>query len=265
MVTGGFAAGPNLSTQKAVLDENWATLTPAQKKQRRFQWWLDAEGVKFASPQAEKAYKQRVQRMIDVYEVKQPDRVPVNVPIGHLPAHYAGLDYHTVMYEPEKAIAAWEKFKKSGKMITVEGREIFDLVLEIDGWKIFLDWRSQHRVVFKTSRPLKELEVKFLRNDLLVKQEEPFQVDIRVTNRTDRDIVAKLNHLFEPRRIEKNIDMIACGSLLPLRLRPQETQEISSSYLLRGKLLSRAQLAIIYDFDLLPKAEKQNLFTIERR
>jgi hypothetical protein len=162
-------------------------------------------------------------------------------------------------------IAAWEKFKKSGKMVTVEGREIFDLVLEIDGWKIFLDWRSQHRVAFKTSRPLKELEVKFLRNDLLVKQEEPFQVDIRVTNRTDRDIVAKLNHLFEPRRMEKNIDMIACGSLLPLRLRPQETQEISSSYLLRGKLLSRPQLAIIYDFDLLPKAEKQNLFTIERR
>ena len=112
MVTGGFAAGPNLSTQKATLDENWANLTPSEKKHRRFQWWLSAEGVKFVDQDAEKAYKQRVQRMIDVYEVRQPDRVPVNVPIGHLPAHYAGLDYRTVMYEPEKAIAAWEKFNR---------------------------------------------------------------------------------------------------------------------------------------------------------
>jgi hypothetical protein len=161
---------------------------------------------------------------------------------------------------PERTalIATWEKVKKSGKLITVEGREIFDLVLENDGWKIFLDWRSRHRVAFKTSRPLKELEVKFLRNDLLVKPNEPFQVDIKVTNRTDRGIVAKLNHLFEPRRMEKNIDMIACGSLLPLRLGPQETQDISSSYLVRGKLLSRDQLAIVYNFDLLHKAETQN-------
>lgn len=162
--------------------------------------------------------------------------------------------------EQAALIAAWEKVKKGGKVIAIEGRETFDLVLENDGWKIFLDWRSRHRVVFKTSLPRPaELEVKFLRNDLLVKSEEPFQVDFKVTNRTDRDIVVKLNHLFEPRRMEKHIDMIACGSLLPLRLRPQETQEISSSYLLRGNLPARAQLAIIYDFDLVPKAEKQKL------
>ena len=162
--------------------------------------------------------------------------------------------------EQAALIAAWEKVKKGGKVIAIEGRETFDLMLENDGWKIFLDWRSRHRVVFKTSRPRPaELEVKFLRNDLLVKSEEPFQVDFKVTNRTDRDIVVKLNHLFEPRRMEKHIDMIACGSLLPLRLRPQETQEISSSYLLRGNLPATAQLAIIYDFDLVPKAEKQKL------
>lgn len=157
-------------------------------------------------------------------------------------------------------LEAWEKLKSSGKMITIEGRESFALVSEKDGWKIFLDWRSHHRVAFKTSRPRPaELEVKFLRNDLLVKNEEPFQVDFKVTNRTDRDLVVKLSHLFEPRRMEKHIDMIACGSLLPLRLRPHETQAISSSYLLRGNLPARAQLAIIYDFALAPRAAKQKL------
>jgi hypothetical protein len=160
--------------------------------------------------------------------------------------------------EHSAVVAAWEKVKKSGKMIIIEGRETFDLVRETDGWKIFLDWRSQHRVMFKTSRQTPaQLDVKFLRNDLLVKSEAPFQIDFRVTNRTDRELVVKLKHLFEPQRSEKNIDMIACGSLLPLRLRPHETHDISSSYLLRGNLPASAQFAIVYDFDLAPKAKQR--------
>lgn len=146
-------------------------------------------------------------------------------------------------------IEAWEKINNRSDRITVEGRESFDLVREKDGWKIFLDWRSRHRVVFKTSqRGPAELAVEFLRNDFLVKNEEPFQIDFKVTNRGKRDIVVRLDHLFEPRGLAANVDMIACGSLLPLRLRPQEAQEISSVYLLRGALHANTRLAIVYDF-----------------
>jgi hypothetical protein len=149
------------------------------------------------------------------------------------------------------------KLKKSGKMITLEGRETFDLMREKEGWKIFLDWRSQHRVLFKSSQPRPEdLAVKFLRNDLLVKGEEPFQVDFKVTNRTGREIVVKLNHLFEPRKMEKSVDMIACGSLTPFRLLPHETREISSAYLVRGALPAKVPFAIIYDFNLVRPPEK---------
>ena len=118
MTTGGFAAPSNLNLSQMKLDENWSKLTPDQKKRRRFDWWLEAEGVKFDSPAHEKAYKERVQRMIDVYEVRQPDRVPVSVPTGHLPAHYGGINFHTVMYEPEKAIEAWSKFNKESGLDT---------------------------------------------------------------------------------------------------------------------------------------------------
>lgn len=119
MVTGGFAAPTNLSTKTASVDEDWASLTQSQKRQRRYQWWLSsAEGIKFVNKTAEKSYKERVQRMIDVYSVREPDRVPVNVPVGHLPAHYAGIDYHTVMYEPEKAVAAWTKFNRESGLDT---------------------------------------------------------------------------------------------------------------------------------------------------
>ena len=150
-------------------------------------------------------------------------------------------------------VEALEKVKQSGKMITIEGRASFDLVLEKDGWKIFLDWRSRQRVVFQSSQPQPaQLAVEFLRNDFLVKSAEPFQVDFRVSNRTDREMIVQLNHLVEPRQIEKNIDMIACGSRLPFRLRPQETQDTSSAYLLRGSLPEGIrEVKLTYDFRIL--------------
>jgi hypothetical protein len=156
-------------------------------------------------------------------------------------------------------VESMEKLKKTGKMITIEGRETLNLVSEKDGWKIFLDWRSRHRVLFKTKQArIPELAVRFLRNNLLVRHEEPFQIDLKITNRTSRAIAVRLNHLFEPRQAEKNIDMIACGSLAPLRLRSQETQQISSAYLLRGNIALNTPVEIIYDFTLAPMPETRD-------
>jgi hypothetical protein len=46
----------------------------------------------------------------------------------------------------------------------------------------------------------------------------------------------------------ENVDMIACGSLAPFRLRPQEVRELSSNYPLRGPVQKSARLSLIYDF-----------------
>jgi hypothetical protein len=46
-----------------------------------------------------------------------------------------------------------DSVKNRGKMITIEGRETFDLVSEKSGWKIFLDWSSRTRIVFKALLP----------------------------------------------------------------------------------------------------------------
>jgi hypothetical protein len=57
---------------------------------------------------------------------------------------------------------ALDSIKNRGKMITIEGRETFDLVQEKSGWKIFLDWRSRARIVFKAVQPRSgELAVRF--------------------------------------------------------------------------------------------------------
>jgi len=146
-----------------------------------------------------------------------------------------------------------EDLGKSGRMITLQGYESLDLVRQKDGWRIFLDWPSRSRVIFKSIQPAsRELEVDFLRNDFLVAVNEPFQIDFTVKNKSPHALVARLNHLIEPRRLAKNLEMIACGSLLPLQLRAGEIREISSSYILGGSLAPKTQVSIIYQFTLEP-------------
>ncbi|HVO95938.1 MAG TPA: hypothetical protein VMT22_23995 [Terriglobales bacterium] len=161
--------------------------------------------------------------------------------------------------EQTTLIEAVETLKKNQRRILLEGRESVDLVLQQDGWKVYFDWKSRARVNFATPpSSSKELAVRFLRNDFLVKTDEPFQVDFRITNRTNREINTRLNHRFEPRRWADNIDMIACGLLAPLRLGPNETRDLSSAYLLRGKIPAGTSVKIIYDFASEPSPEKRS-------
>ncbi len=93
-------------------EKKWTEMTPQEKREHRYKIWMDAEGVNFASAEAKKAYKQRVQRMIDVYNVKEPDRVPVNIMVGSLPAYLYGTDYYSCMYDYDKAVKAYDKFNQ---------------------------------------------------------------------------------------------------------------------------------------------------------
>jgi hypothetical protein len=79
--------------------KEWSELTPEEKRQERFKRWLSPPGAKFNSPEAEQAYKERVTRLINVLQVKEPDRVPVSLPASGFPAYYAGTDYRTIMYD----------------------------------------------------------------------------------------------------------------------------------------------------------------------
>ncbi len=91
------------------MDDQWAKLSPDEKRRARHDWLLNP-GIPFASAEAEASYKTRTQRLIDVYSVKEPDRVPVSLPTGSLPAYLAGIDYRTAMFDYDKMIAAWDKF-----------------------------------------------------------------------------------------------------------------------------------------------------------
>jgi uroporphyrinogen-III decarboxylase len=93
-------------------EKTWSEMTPQEKRAKRLDRWLNNYGNKFASKEAEKAYKTRVQRLIDVYNVTEPDRVPVHLPVGNLPLRMYGINSYTAMYDYEKALEATAKFNE---------------------------------------------------------------------------------------------------------------------------------------------------------
>ena len=103
-------------------EKDWAELSPVEKREERFKTWCTASDIKFSSPEAEKAYKERVQRLADAFQLKKPDRVPCNVPAGLFAAGYAGMTLHEVMYDADKLKKAWRKFlHEFGDMDTFMG------------------------------------------------------------------------------------------------------------------------------------------------
>lgn len=92
------------------MEKTWAELSPEEKREQRYQRWLSPPGVTFASPQAEKAYKERVTRFYKALTLQVPDRVPVILPaMGLYAASYAGTNLATVMYNFDEMKRAWRK------------------------------------------------------------------------------------------------------------------------------------------------------------
>ncbi len=121
------------------MEKSWDKMTPAEKREQRFQWLLNPEGVKFASKEAEKNFQVRAKRLVDVYKVQQPDRVPVNVPVGYLPARRAGLTLYDVMNDPHKAVDAWKKFNDETDLDTFSTPGImpYAKVMELMDYKLY--------------------------------------------------------------------------------------------------------------------------------
>jgi len=108
----GTILGSNIATLAGTKADDWAILTPEQKRQRRLDNFLNPLGLEFVSEKARNSYKIRAQRLVDVYNLKEPDRVPVILPVGNLPYTNYGINLHTAMYDYEQAIKACKKFNE---------------------------------------------------------------------------------------------------------------------------------------------------------
>jgi uroporphyrinogen-III decarboxylase len=109
-VRSGREVQKNVLNNRAGLPPNWSQMTPEQRREYRLKKFANPENVRFVSPEAEKAFKIRAQRFVDVYNIKEPDRVPIQMPLGNLPYIYGGINMNTAMYDYEKAVQACKKF-----------------------------------------------------------------------------------------------------------------------------------------------------------
>lgn len=93
-----------------VSDNKWAAMSPEEKREHRFQSWLNPD-VEFASQKAADDYRARVTRFVDVITLKRiPDRVPVCTTMGFFPGWLAGLSPYDCMHDMKQASEAWYQY-----------------------------------------------------------------------------------------------------------------------------------------------------------
>ncbi|UCB42129.1 MAG: hypothetical protein JSV77_06570 [Dehalococcoidales bacterium] len=101
--------------------KEWSAMTPDEKREERFKRWLEPASINFVSAEAEKTYYARQKRLADAYLMREPDRVPVQLPVGTIPPYWAGTDLKTVMYDYDELRRAWKKFLSEFEMDTYTG------------------------------------------------------------------------------------------------------------------------------------------------
>ena len=98
------------------MEKTWAQMSADEKQEALFQRWLaqkDPEGndLQFQSPEAKKAYKERVTRVKDAIQMRKlPDRVPVTILPSMWPVSHAGITVQEAMYDYDKCSAAFKEF-----------------------------------------------------------------------------------------------------------------------------------------------------------
>lgn len=98
----------------------WSDLSWEEKREKRFDRWLN-QPVEFSDSEAERLYRERLNRFIRAIKLEEPDRVPVILPAGNIPAYLAGVNLKTVMYDYGELRRAWRKFLREFEMDTFIG------------------------------------------------------------------------------------------------------------------------------------------------
>lgn len=90
--------------------KEWEEMTPSEKREELDSKWRSPEGAEYESAEAENAYKERVQRILDAIDMKKPDRVPVIPMAGFFGAYISGMTPYDVMYDYDKLVSSTSKY-----------------------------------------------------------------------------------------------------------------------------------------------------------
>ena len=63
-------------------DKRWEEMTWQERREKRFEKWLNPPGIMFKNKEAEDRYRARAMRIIKAIKLEEPDRVPCQIPPG---------------------------------------------------------------------------------------------------------------------------------------------------------------------------------------
>jgi len=134
----------------------------------------------------------------------------------------------------------------------IEGDEELTLVKENGLWRVLFDWASGLRVQYDATVPsTMVIEATPLNRETSVRANELFTIAYRVRNLTESDIATRIVHHVEPQELRPYLDLVECALLIPVRLKPREEREFSSTYMARGDLPDESkQVKVTYEFQI---------------
>lgn len=123
---------------------------------------------------------------------------------------------------------AIRKLAKEGRlpMLTSQG-ETWELVKDINGWRVHLNWAEAVEVRFR-SIIIGKLgwEFKPLRNRVLAKPGETIEMAYRVRNIVTHETTGKARHVIGPKTQAAHMEIISCFCFLEQTLAPGETVDM---------------------------------------
>lgn len=155
--------------------------------------------------------------------------------------------------ERKQILDAIEKKKRDRSLDMSEGEEKFELVKENEEWRIFLNWAAGVKIPFRLDLSMSaDLDVSLSKNEIVTQPGELFEIILKIKNRTNQPVTARIGHLVEPNNLADYLDFVQCGFLLPVTIGPAKEEQFSGTYLLRGSLPEGVrQFSLTYDFRLL--------------
>jgi hypothetical protein len=143
--------------------------------------------------------------------------------------------------------------QRDGSLEMRQGEETFELVQEDGEWRIFLDWAGGVKIPISVDLSKSaDLDVALSNSEFVVQPGDVFDLSLRIRNKSDQVLVARIDHIVAPQDIADYVDFVQCGFLLPVTLQPGKEQEYSGTYMVRGSLPEGVrQLKLTYDFRIL--------------
>jgi Uroporphyrinogen decarboxylase (URO-D) len=139
-------------------DKAWKEMTADERRASRLEKWRNP-GIEFDSPEAEATFKARCDRLMAAWELREPDRVPININAGWWMVSWGGITPYDAMHDTEAAMRCWLDFNETFQPDTMGNQILYTTpasVFESIDYKLY-EWPG-HGVAREASYQYNEKE-----------------------------------------------------------------------------------------------------------